>query len=378
LYFSIILAEIALIVYTVILIFLILKKEISGNYFSYLLLAYILSGLLSMISGGESIRDLPRMLPHLMVLIYFPINYFLKKQNETKLPQWLKWIFIFATLSAMVGIFYHFLGKERTTSTYGGYYTLANVMSWSLPISIALLIGSKKRHLFIYIVAIFIQFIALWWTYTRSAMLAVVGALGIWFIIWITKNILHRTRSFRQIILDGVIFLSLPLLLVIFTLTSKNPRINPLAKNQINNRENVDLTSGRESIMQDAYQVISQDWQKGQFKKVILGYGQHSRYRLVNNEFTSWESDYLQILMNQGIVGLAIILLLYLYFLKQILRGLLSNNHLLQGLAASGLTIFLMSFFTLKLTGWHSGAMFMIILAFLDNNQLGKNQIDKE
>jgi len=206
----------------------------------------------------------------------------------------------------------------------------------------------------------------------------VVGALGIWFIFWITKNILHRTRSLRQIILDGVIFLSLPLLLVIFTLTSNNPRINPLVKNQIYNRENVDLTSGRESIMQDAYQVISEDLQKGQFKKFILGYGQHSRYRLVNNEFTSWESDYLQILMNQGIVGLAIILLLYLYFLKRILRGLLSNNHLLQGLAASGLTIFLMSFFTLKLTGWHSGAMFMIILAFLDSNQLGKNQIDKE
>lgn len=378
LYFSIILAEIALVVYTSILFFLIFKKEINADYFSSLLLAYVLSGLLSMISGGDSIRDLPRMLPHLMVLIYFPVTYFQKKENQIDLLRWLRWIFLLATLSAIVGIVYHFLGKERTTTTYGGYYTLANLMSWSVPVSIALLIQSKSRPLLIYIAATFVQFIALWWTYTRSAMFAVVGALGIWFFFWITKNIIHKTFSFRQILLGGVIFLSLPVLLVIFTLSSEDPRINPFAKNQVKDQVNIDFTSGRGSIIQDAYRVISKDWQEKQYKKIILGYGQHSRYRLVNDEFTSWESDYLQITMNQGIVGLVIILLLYLYFLKRIWRGLRSDNNLLNGLAVSGLTIFLMSFFTLKLTGWHSGAMFIIILTFLENQQLKINQRNKD
>ena len=104
-----------------------------------------------------------------------------------------------------------------------------------------------------------------------------------------------------------------------------------------------------------------------EYTGIIFGYGQHSRYRLVNNEFTSWESDYLQIMMNQGILGLFILLLIYFHFLKIIWRNFLTRSDILNGISAAGLTIFLMSFFTLKLTGWHSGAMFVITLTFLEN-----------
>jgi hypothetical protein len=44
----------------------------------------------------------------------------------------------------------------------------------------------------------------------------------------------------------------------------------------------------------------------------------------------------------------------------------------MNGISVAGFTIFFMSFFTLKLTGWHSGAMFIITLAFLENHKLNE------
>lgn len=310
------------------------------------------------------------MFPHFMILSYFPLTYLIQNRRSFKTSQWLQWVLVLATLSAIVGIIFHYMGKERTTSTYGGYYTLANMMAWSIPLSIALLLESKGRKTLIYGVVIVMQLLALWWTYTRSAMLALVGAIGIWFLFCCVQMISRKRLPAKQQLIRWTFILSLPVLLAVFTLTSPDPRINPFAKSENGQQETLDLTSGRQSIIEDAIRIISQDLHEREYGRIVFGYGQHSRYRLVNNEFTSWESDYLQILMNQGILGILILLLMYFYFLKIVWKSLLARSDLLHGISAAGLTLFLMSFFTLKLTGWHSGAMFIITLAFLENHKL--------
>jgi O-antigen ligase len=372
LYFSIILVEIAAFIYFAILLYLLMKKQIPPGYFSYLILAYVLSAFVSMISGGDSIKELPRLFPHLMILSYFPITYLIGNQKSFKTSQWLHWIMIFATLSAIVGVIYHCMGKERTTSTYGGYYTLANMMAWSIPFSIALFLERKDWKSVIYGIAILLQLLALWWTFTRSAMLALVGAIGIWFLSQIFQLTSGKRDLTKNQLIRWSFVMSLPVLLILLVLTSSDARMNPFTSSENGEQETVDLTSGRQSIFEDAIRIIKQDLTDKKYSRLIFGYGQHSRFRLVNNEFTSWESDYLQILMNQGILGLLILLLMYLYFIKVIWLNLLDRSILLNGISIAGFTIFFMSFFTLKLTGWHSGAMFIITMAFLENHKLNE------
>ena len=177
------------------------------------------------------------MFPHFMILSYFPLTYLIQNRRSFKTSQWLQWVLVLATLSAIVGIIFHFMGKERTTSTYGGYYTLANMMAWSIPLSIALLLESKGRKTLIYGVVIVMQLLALWWTYTRSAMLALVGVIGIWFLFCCVQMISRKRLPAKQQLLRWTFILSLPVLLAVFTLTSPDPRINPFAKSENGQQE---------------------------------------------------------------------------------------------------------------------------------------------
>ena len=53
------------------------------------------------------------------------------------------------------------------------------------------------------------------------------------------------------------------------------------------------------------------------------------------------------------------------FLLKYIVKGLRSDDYLVNALATAGIITFVMSFFTLRITGWHSVGVFIIIYNFL-------------
>lgn len=329
----------------------------------YLIFFYIVSAIITFLITGQTVKELPKFLPHFILLSYIPISIYLSQKTQLKLDHWSGWIIICAGWAALAGVLNFALGKERTTTTFGGYFTLAALMGWSIPLTIGHFLENKSKKSYWYIPLLFLQLFALWFTYTRSAFLGLFTGFAIWFF----QMLLGKRNQSKASLVRWVFILSLPLLLLLLIFFSSDKRINPISLGDQSQTSTVDLSSGRKGIILDAVKVIKSDFENRDIGRMVFGHGLSSYRRLVTSPYASWESDYLEIFMSQGVMGLILLLLLYFYFLKAVWKGLISRQLRLNGLAISGIVFFMMSFFTLKLCSWHSGGIFLIILLMLES-----------
>lgn len=364
LFFTPLLLEVAAALLLVFLLFFIFQKP--APHFTpihYVILTYCLSAIFAFLVSGQTLDDLPKFLPHFVLLSYLSLSLWLARERDFKTLRWIHWIIACGVLAALVGIVNHFLGKDRTTTTFGGYFTLAALMSWSIPLTIGRFLQVESKKIYYYIFFLLLQLLALWWTFTRSAFLGLFIGFGVWFV---TMLFIKKTIK-KSSLLKWTIVFSLPMILLLLIFLSSDQRINPIAKADSSSSSTVDLSSGRKGIILDALSILNSDLQQMNFSSLIFGHGLSSYRRLVHSPWASWESDYLEILMSQGILGLIIILLLYFYFLRMIWQGLQSESVLTNSMAISGIIFWIMSFFTLKLVSWHSGGIFLLILLLLEH-----------
>ncbi len=329
----------------------------------YLIVGYFLSAIITFLLSGQTKNELSKFLPHFILLSYLPLSIWAHHRKDLQTKRWILWIITAATFAALAGIINHFLGKDRTTTTFGGYFTLAALMSWSLPLSVGLFLQTETRRIYGFILILLAQLLALWWTFTRSAFLGLFIGFGIWFVI---AAFLKRSIK-KPDIAKWIISFSLPLILLLLIFFSRDQRINPFSPSESSSSSTVDLSSGRKGIILDAISILKADLRQMNAIKLLFGHGLSSYRRLVESPWASWESDYLEIMMNQGLAGLIIILSLYFYFLKAVWKGLQSHSLLTNGVAISGIIFWVMSFFTLKLVSWHSGGIFLITLLLLEH-----------
>ena len=332
---------------------------------------YFVSGVIAVFLTENPLGNLPHLMPHIVLLSAIPLNW---RFNREGFPEGaiIAVILFFTSIAALAGVVFHFGGVERTHGFNGGYFTLASVMAFSIPMVLAESFRQERslgrNGLFLLSV---VHLFAMWWTFTRSAFLGFLGAMGIWLVADAWRE-LRRSGVFT---LSGAVTARLVLMMVLLTLifTAKDSRINPFyhPPKSVAGKQ-LDLTSGRASIYQDARQFIQQDWQQGHWVNILLGHGLNSRNRMVQSKFTSWESDYLQAYMNQGIMGLLLVMVIYVLFLKRVFAALMSDNVRRQGVAAAGLAFWLMSFFTLKLTGFTDAAIFAVLVVLLQ--QIGRTE----
>jgi len=361
LFFTIVILEIAAGLYLAVFIAAIFYfRNRPLELINYLFLAFVISGLLSgMLSGHYNV------LMYLIPICFIPISVQLKENKSFNLETWIKWILFFATVTALVGVFYHYTGRERTTGTYGGYFIFATLMSWSIPLTLAMVMKIKGRWGIIYLGISVLMLIGLWWSYTRSAMLGLFIGFGCWVLSELIKNWYRKTENIGKIILRWMVFLLPLFLLLLFIFLSDDPRMNPTARNDSQSESTIDFSSGRMDIIANAISILQTDITSKNFVNIIFGHGPFSYQRLVQGPYSSWESDYLHSLMEQGLIGFILVLSIYYFLLKHIIKGLRSDDYLLNGLATAGIITLVMSFFTLRITGWHSVGVFIIIYNFL-------------
>ena len=153
--------------------------------------------------------------------------------------------------------------------------------------------------------------------------------------------------------------------MVTLLFTTSDSRLNPL---MIFN--NPDLSSGRNEIYYDAYEVFKTDLNTG-WENIILGHGLESRIILFPKSlYTSWESDYIETFISQGLVGLLLVVLIYYQLFKRLFQLLLKVRQteyykFALGLLVSGIAFFTISFFSSQLVGRNSSAYFVVIYALI-------------
>jgi O-antigen ligase len=141
--------------------------------------------------------------------------------------------------------------------------------------------------------------------------------------------------------------------------------MNPRAIKAAPSESTIDFSSGRGDIIANAISILQSDISNKNYVNIVFGHGPFSYQRLIQGPYSSWESDYLHSLMEQGIIGLILVILIYSYLIRYIYKGLRSDDYLVNALATAGIITFVMSFFTLRITGWHSAGVFIIIYHFL-------------
>ncbi len=333
-----------------------------------LVLIYLVSGLYAFIVSGQSWSQPKDLLPHLVLFALIPVSLEADRVIRPHRALWLEWMVYGAGLSALAGVVNHFSGMPRTEGFFGGYFTLAALMTFTIPLSIGVFIHHSSARRWLIAFSLLVQITALWWTYTRSAFLGLFLGLGAWGLVEFFRWLRRRRLSLWQKSLGIAFLIALPMALGSVLLQSDNPRVNPFAGRKSAAGEGVsrpDFTSGRKSIVEDALRILDADIREGNWKALLMGRGLSSRKRLVDSPYGSWESDYLQALMNQGVFGLLLVVLIYAVFFRKVISGLLSGQYLTASLAAAGLAFIVMSFLTLQLCGFNSAAIFVFLYANL-------------
>ncbi len=352
------------------------------THFEILIILYFLSALLAVFFSKNPPAAFTKLMKYLALWALIPLLILSGKivfSSPRKLAQIL---IIGGTICAVAGFYYHFyVGLERTQAFNGRYFTLAGLLILTLPISLGYFLDSaKERFRWLVILSAGLQLAALWWTYTRSAFLALVIGLSATAVLFLFRN----TQTLSRAKIGRAFLFALPVLLIIGLIwQSPDPRINPFKKELPasipRGTTRIDLSSGRSQIYRDALHILSKDWQEKRWVNLLLGHGLKSRTELFQSSYRSWESDYLQALLNQGIVGLVILLGIYFIFLKNLaflVAFLLHGAHspgLGGGFFAAGLSYWIMSFFTLQISNIYGCAYFVVlVLAIIQLNQTSR------
>ncbi len=338
--------------------------------FEILIILYFISGLFAVFLARNPANAFPQLMRHLALWSLIPLL-IVKEHWSFSSPKRLAQIMVVGGgICALAGFYYHFfVGLERTQAFNGRYFTLAALLTVTLPVTLGYILthsAALTRGGAFFSAAV--QLTALWWTYTRSAFLALLVGLSATAVLFVFRK--SRSAA-RWQFLSGLLFLLPVLILIGLIWQSPDPRINPFRKKhpQSSFREpgTVDLSSGRSQIYRDALHILSDDWQQKRWVNLLFGHGLRSRSELVSSQYKSWESDYVQILLNQGIIGLLILSGIYLVFLKhlvefvpRLIRGDPSAG-LIGGYFAAGLAFWIMSFFTLQISNIYGCAYFVVL-----------------
>lgn len=275
-----------------------------------------------------------------------------------------------ALLVALAGLFNAWQGMARTEGFYGGYFTLASLLVFTLPVTAALALESRGRERLLAVISMIAQLPALWLTGTRSAIIILGLILSGLLVVGLTVR-LQKTFGNSYLVKISVPLVITTVLLGAITL-SENPRINPLLT--INDPEAFSeyFSSGRFELWQDAYSLTAKAIAENQWNDIFLGHGLGSRKLLFDSHLNSWESDYLEVFMNQGLAGLLILLAMFGLFAKALIHSIRSRQSgtvLVKGFALGGFAFIGMSFFTMQLLAYNSCIHFGIIYAILLQRQ---------
>lgn len=355
--------QIATTIFFPIVIYLIIRhlKKRKLTAIELLIILLFFSSLLSIYLSPNPSVAVKNIIYHSILLIIIPFSYLAEYDKKINIYLVGKMISVFALLTACLGIVRFINGAERAFGFFGGYYTLACILGFSIPITIATIFYSKNLWKYITIISALVQVAALWFTFTRSALLGLLAGCVISIVIlFFQSDIKKSTRT--KIVLASILT---AIAMVTLLLTTSDSRLNPL---MIFN--NPDLSSGRNEIYYDAYEVFKTDLNTG-WKNIILGHGLESRIIFFPKSlYTSWESDYIETFISQGLVGLLLVVLIYYQLFKRLFQLLLKVSQteyykFALGLLVSGIAFFTISFFSSQLVGRNSSAYFVVIYALI-------------
>jgi len=345
------------------IIYLVIKKgkESELRSIEKLILLLLLSGILSLFFSPMPSLAYKNIIRHCILLTIIPILYMADNDDFISINVIGKLVSVFALITATYGIIRYLNGAERAFGFFAGYYTLSAILAFSLPITFASIFYSKNYWKYLAGISTFIQAAALWLTFTRSALLGIViGSLVIIIFLLFGGNISKQVRN--KIILMSTLSLTL---IIILLFTTTDARINP-----IKIFSNTDISSGRNEVYNDAYNTMVTDLKFG-WQNILFGHGLNSRVILFpSSHYTSWESEYIESLMTQGLIGLLLVILIYYQFFKNLINLLLrSSNSIYRifslGILVSGISFGIISFFSSQLLGQNSSAYFVVLYSLI-------------
>ncbi len=370
----------AVVLFLLLLPLLFLQRDLWQSTMNKLILGFFISGLIAFGMVGFDAQYLPKMMPHLVLLGTIPIVYYQRKHRYPEIEKWLPLLLALAALASCAGIYFYQQGLPRTKGFFGSYFTLAALLATTIPLTCGLLLRQKSSaKTMLWAGILYLQFIPFWWTYTRSAFLGLFLGLSVWMIFVFMKYMRKQLRFTKADVAKWGIVLALPLTLVLLIITAKDGRINPFYKPPASVTAEklappVNFTSDRNRIVADVFRITGENLENNRYDYFLFGHGLKSRNRLINNYIGSWEADILQAWMDQGIIGVLLLLGIYALFLLGILRGLMAEDPISNGLAAAGIAYCLMSLFTLQLTAFNSAGIFALLYTFLPAGKLSTTE----
>ncbi len=353
-------------IYSIYIIYEDFRNHRTG-FMEILLILYLLSAVISAVFSVDPAVSFPALMRPVILFSLLPIAYLLQRYGRIT-PRFTAGIFAFGGGTvALEGIYHHFAGFERTWGFFGGYFTLATLLALSIPVTAVFIFSSSRKIAILSALSLIAQLTALWWTYTRSAFLAVILGFGAGLVyeFFLERRNLLANYSYRIAAL-----LMVPFLIVTFMFMSSDPRINPRAQVRENAAGQMDISSGRSGIIADGIHLLEKDWQGNEWGRLLFGHGLHSRKILFEGPYRSWESDYLEVLINQGAVGLVLMLGLYLGLFMKIYRvvgaeKISRENWLFTGYLISAVAFWIMSFLTLQFQGINGSAYFALLYGLM-------------
>ncbi len=306
---------------------------------------------------------------HLALLSTIPVSYIFVHKKRPTILEFAYIAVFFAAITASAGIANYIRNPFRAYGFFAGPYSLANIMVLSLPFSIALLMYSKKWNWFriFTLLSIALQTAALWLTFTRGAIGGVIIGFGAGLLIWYKQV---ADKSSKRIKKPVYIYLSFVGLILSLMLNSQDLRINPISYFSPDARAVVDLSSGRLTIIKEALAIQQKNIEQGNWSNILFGYGLRSRKTVSEFKTGGWESDYLGVLMNQGVFGLFCVLWIYFLLFKKVREKLMAANGsryypFYWAVAVCAIAFWIMSFVTSELNGMNSSAQIAILFALL-------------
>ena len=326
-----------------------------------IILLYVASGFYAFWFSGADGPVMGRvMLHHLALLAWIPLARAVDSLGPRRLQALEAWVRAAVLLGSLVGLvaLFRFLttDQERASGMYGGFYFLSGQMVWVLPLGLSLVMTTGPRLRAAAALGTALAFAALCFSYTRSAFLGWFLASGLWLLTLVREGF-RLAPDQRPRILRRLGLVTIPLvMLVLFLLNTSDDRVASMLPGTRGggtpSAGPVDQSSGRRAIINDGLSILRSLPAEGRYHEILLGTGLDSRKRLVGGPFTSWESDYLQVLLNQGVVGLGLLLLIWGRVLVGAWRGFVSGRPEGVALAVGVVGLFLMSPLTLVITGW--------------------------
>lgn len=340
----------------------ILRAEI--EWIDLAVVLFLVSGLISFTISPGTMQAYPKLMHHLSLFTVIAVGFAVANAKKLTIGAFVQFSVLAGSITAMAGIVNYMRDPFRAFGFFAGPYSLANIMVLSLPLTLGWLLQGKinRWQRYFGICGALLQATSLWLTYTRSSLLGLCIGFGVGILIlYFSRATQVQLRASRALIYYAI-FLSL---IAGGMLASEDIRFNPGSFFSHEIREQIDLSSGRIQIIKDAFELQLSNVESGNWQQILFGHGLKSRQMLYKNYTGSWESDYLEVFMNQGLVGLVLVCWLYLLLFLRINRYWQNcppktDFPLFLTMTVAVVAYWIMSFFTLEISGFNASAHFVI------------------